>query len=634
MNYRSSDTQIIAHTIKLSNGIPASIFFLLLFAAGWYIEDSLSKVEQASVSVRLAPKSAESTEADSSVISLLETEKVKSLSLALYQLIIDGSLLKENYQSSEILEELEALEKDSVIVLALKQLGKQKHYNLAHQYLSVIPVERRLKLGLQFSKAFAEAKLKKAEEAISSYQTLLQYQPNNQAAVINLGYLLLGQNKYQEAEQLFTSSIELVGGKRKSKVLSGLANSLIAQGKYSEAVPHFQKAIEYRPSHALTWRNLAEAAELSFSDHHLIQDSYEKAIALDRNNLELYLSYSHYLIRKLDYNLAINQLKKARKLSRENFNIRYLLAFCYYQVNKPVNANKQLSLANKIVKRSSDQLKIEATQNYLKGEYRLSINLFKGLLKKNRDNAIEYFWVAKNYTQLKKPKNAKVYIDKIAVTSSMYYLAQRLLAENYLSAKSFKESSKIYTDLSLAIDDNPTLHYQASVASEKADDFIQAKKSIEQALKYHSNRKTRLKQADIEWQLGNKQQSIVLLRQLIGSNPNYSSARFYLAKNLQEMGNDKEAITHYENLLGRRDSFSDAQYRLATIYFDESRFQDSISQLNNYLDNRSNSKRARLLLAKSYCELEQVVLCKQELHLILTLDKEYVPAKEYLKTIS
>jgi len=634
MNYRSSDTQIIAHSIKLSNGIPVSILCTMLFVFGWYIEDSLSKVEQVGVSVSLAPKSAESTESDSSVISLLETEKVHSLSLALYQLMIDGGVTVQNYHSSEILENLEPLEKDSTIVLALKQLVKQKRYELAEQYLLIIPLQQRLKLGLQFSNAFSQGRLGKDEDAIASYQSLLEYQPNNLAAIINLGYLLLAQKEYIQAELLFTNAIELAGGRRKSKILSGLANALVAQGRYDEAVIRFQKAIEFRPSHSLTWRSLAEASELSFTNHPLTIDSYTKAIALDKNNLELYLNFSQYLIRKLDYSSAIEELKKARRLSRENFDIRFLLAFCYYQTNKYANASKQLSLANKFVTRSSDKLKLEAMQNYLAGEYRLSLNLFKGLLKKNRDNSIEYFLIAKNYTQLNKPKNAKIYIEKIAQQSSLYYLGQRLLAENYLNSKSFKESSTIYTALSSAIDDNPKLHHQASIASEKSGDYAQAKQSIEQALKYDDNRKIKLKQADLEWKLGNKEQSITLLRQLIETNPNYSKAIFFLAKFLQDSNQIKEAIIRYERLLELRDSYSDAQYRLATLYYAESRFQDSISQLNNYLDNRSNSKRARLLLAKGYCELEQVVLCKQELDLILTLDKEYKPAKEYLKTIS
>jgi len=633
MNYRNSDTQVMSHSIKLSNGIPVSILFLIICALGWYVEDSLSKVEQVGVSVSLAPKSVESTESDSTLINLLETEKVKSLSLALYQLIVDGGVTVMTYSSNEVLENLEPLEKDSVIVLALKYLVKQKRYDLAELYLSSIPLQQRLKLGLQFSYAFSQSKLDKNESSIASYQSLLEYQPNNLAGIINLGYLLLSKKEYIQAELLFTNAIDLAGGQRKSKILSGLGNALVAQERYDEAVNHFQKAIEYRPSHSLTWRNLAVAAELSFSDHHLTMDSYKKAIAMDKNNLDLYINFSQYLIKKMDYKSAVKELKKARRLSRENFNIRYLLIFSYFQMNKTANAAKQLSLANKVVKRSSDKLKLEAMQNYLAKDYNLSLNLFKGLLKKNRDNSIEYYMIGKNFTELNKPKNAKIYIDKITKQSSLYYLGQKLLAENYLDSKLFKESSEIYTQLSSAIDDNPMLHYQAGIASEKAGNLVQAKQSIEQALKYDNNRKVKLKQADIEWQLGNKEQSVSLLKGLIESNPNYSNAIFSLARFLQDAGNNIEAINYYERLLELRDSYSDAQYRLAALYFSESRFQDSISQLNNYLDNRPNSKRARFLLAKGYCELEQVALCKQELHLILTLDKEYQAAKDYLKTI-
>ena len=181
---------------------------------------------------------------------------------------------------------------------------------------------------------------------------------------------------------------------------------------------------------------------------------------------------------KLDYSGAITQLKKARRLSRERFSVRFLLIFCYSQLNKPINASKQLSLAAKIASRSSDKLKIEAMQNYLSQDFRLSINLLKGLLKKNRNNSLEYYLIAKCYSELNKPRSAKVYLDKIAKSSSYFYIAQSLLANNHKNSGAYQQAVGIYTILSKDVYDNPVIHYQASLAEEKAGNYLQASISI------------------------------------------------------------------------------------------------------------------------------------------------------------
>jgi len=623
------------HQSKLSNGLPLSIFFLLLVAIGWGFEFNLSGQKQSGVSISLAPLSKETVESESvESVKLLKTEQIDGLSLALFQLIIDNNWSLEKINNAEILSELERLEKDSVIYFSIKMLSKQKYYLVADKLLNEMGLALRQSRGLQFTKAFVENKLGDTQSAIQSYQILLRTQPNNQSAIINLGYLYLEKQQLDEAEKHFSAAVSSMSGSKKAKVLVGLANSIYRQKRYQESIPIYQKAIEYRPSHALTWRSLAKASAAAFNDHNLSVDSYNKAIALDKNNVEIYVEYSAYLIKTLNYRKAITQLKRAKKLARNRFSIRFWLVFCYAQLDKPINASKQLSLASKIVRRSGDKLRIEAMQKYLAKDYRLSINLFKGLLKRNRDNFIEYYLIAKNYSQLNKTKSAKVYLDKITENSNLTYAAKLLQASNFMRVKKYPLAVAIYSELSQRLMDNSELYYKLALGSEKMGNYPMAVSALNSAIEIHPKNKYKLRYADLQWLMGNRQQSLKLLQRLLKDKPNYLRAIFHLADYNQQMGNFDQAIDQYVNLLSYRSNYSDAQYRLASLYVDKGLFEQSMPLLRGYLDKKSNSKPARLLIARVFCELGQLDSCKEQLQLVLRLDPTYQPALDYKAVIS
>lgn len=619
--------------IKLSNGIAISICLLILLAFGWYFESQLSMLEQQSVTVTIESSTNELFESDSQqMIELVDNEKTNKLARLLAIELLDTSLTLQAINQLPLLFQLNELESKSVLVLAIKLMLARKHFAEAITVLNKINLQERLALGLQFSKAFAESKLD-LQESVISYEKLLKKQPRHQSAIINLALLYLDELQPVKAEDLLRQHVESMSGVKKAKAYAALARSLDQQNKFDLSQTYYLKSIEYRPSHSQTWGHLATAKAKQFKQHASIRDSFEKAIALDRKNLSLKMKYSFYLIKKMDYSLAVVQLKQARKLGRDRFNIRLWLAFCYSQIGKPVNAKKQLSIALKNTERVSNKTKVAAFHRYLEADFSKSIELFKTLLKKNRDNDFEYLMIALGYSELNKRKSAKVYLDKLTPSSLLFMRANLLLAENYAKAKQYQDSLLVFNQIVESIDDNWAIYLKISETAVKANNDQVAISAIDQALFLNDDKKIQRQKSEILWRLGRQLDAIIVLESLVAAKPNYLRAIYQLADYNLQIGKYKESQRLFLQLLADHPDYLDVQYRLAIDYVKLTQWNDAVALLKEYLERKSDSKKARLLYARVFCETGQSVKCKEQLQLLIKLDRQYKPAIDYAQSV-
>lgn len=617
--------------IKLGNGIAISVGLIVLLTLGWYFERQLSLLGDQSVTVTIESSEDEVHENDStSMLALVNSEETNRLARLLRIELLDTSLSLSQIDSLPITKELSEIEKKSVLVLAIKLMIKQKHLPEALSILGKLSLTQRLSLGLQFSKALVESKLS-MPRAIDSYEELLIHQPRHQAGIINLAYLYLASNQPKKAELVLRQQVDLMSSSKKAKAYAALARSLVQQKQYNASQAYFLKSIEYRPSHAKTWGQLASARAAVFEEHALIKDSFVKAISLDSKNLDLRLQFSFYLIKTTDYQSAVEQLKQARKLARNRFNIRLWLAFCYSQIDKPVNANKQLVVAAKYAERNRNRTKISAFKAYLAGDYRSSIDQFKTLLKSNRNNELEYLLIALAYSELNKRKSAKVYLDKILPESILYYTARLVLADNYSKSKQFSESLLAYQSVVESINNDWSIYYRQSETAAKAGDDQQAIAIIDKALSLNNDKKLQLHKAKLLWQLQRRSEAIKALSILIESKPNYLRAIYRLADYNLQIGAHNQSIELFKRILAAHPEYSDVQYRVASQYLNQGETGLAKELLEEYLARRSGSKKARLLYARVFCETGQSVSCKEQLQLLFKLDAGFQPAIDYAK---
>jgi len=621
----------LAHVIKLANAIPLTIFVLFLVFLVSVFESSLEAGFSDITTVKLSLEvEGEGDEHDEEEV---EDNKIAAETVTASKLLFESIDYVENikidYLESTVLSNLNDKEKLIAIALVVKKLRKNKRYEQSLALIIELDQKNQEQLGLIFSKAFNLAKLGHKDAAVISYEHLLNLEPRNHAANINLGMLYLSLKDYTNAEKIFLFGIASTAGIKKSKNIYGLASVYLETLRYNKALLSFKKAIEYRPDHGLFWKKLANVA-IIVGDHKLANDSYQKSISLDSDNLARRLEFAEYLFRRLDFVGAIKQLLRAKTLDRDSFSVRLKLLLAYLNANKPINAKKQLALAKNTIQLPSEKLRSEAVQLYLNKNYLEAIGVLKKNIKTTTNIDLENYLIAKCYLALKRRIDAKKYLDRLSEDSKYFSIGQYLLAEAYIDSGQTQESIALFQDLVLRLDDNPRVFLQAAKAHQIAGDFETAIKMVNEAISIKESKQLLLRRADLWWLSGRQGKSTDALESIVTQYPNYLRARYHLADYNHKIGNNPAAISAYLELLDIRTSYGDAQYQLGLVYFEQRRFEDSLPLLRDYLLEKPDSKRTRLLYARAFCELGQSLECKEQLKLVIKLAPNYVPALELL----
>ncbi len=619
----------LSHRIKLANAIPLTVIFIIVSLAGWSFEIQLESAYSDTIAISLLPDSKETNEEEQSLEAPEINPNTQKVADSIYQAIISGQLSADLVDPPKDFLSLARSEQLISIAITIKSFRKKKYYDEGLALLVGLTQQEQESLNLIFTKAYILAKLGHNSAAIISYEVLLSKQPEHQSANINLGLLYLEEQRYVKAETVFSKGVSNTAATKKAKNYSGLGEAQYALKKYQLAVASFQKSIEYRPSYALSWRNLAKSA-IKSGQHKLALDSFKKTISLDKNNVRSRVEFADYLNGRLDFQEAVAQLKVAKKIERESFSIRLALAFSYLQNGKPINAKKQLNFAKKSVQRDTQKRQSDAIQKILSEKFRDAVKLLRINLKKNRNNNFEYYLLARSYIELKKPKTAIIYINKISPDSPYYFQAKYLLAEVHVDNKRIQEAVTVYREIVSVIDDNVQLLTDAANVEQQALNYQQAITLIDKALEIRKNRRLLLRKADLKWLMDDKTAALQALTELVEQYPTYLRAIYHLADYNQKMGNSEVAIGLFSNLLAQRETYGDAQYQLAVIYFGQQVYPQSQTLLAAYLQRKPDSKRTRLLYARTFCETDQFQICIEQLELVLKLSPNYAPALELL----
>jgi len=622
----------LKHKIKLANALPITIVFVGLAIAGWLFESDLEATYSNTIAISLFPVNKGNNEEESVQPITPTNEKTNNAGELLYQSMVASPNNKVDLPLENVFNSLTESEILVAKTIAVKRLKSNRYYQQALELIEGMTPQQLESQRLVFSKAYILAKLGSRLAAIASYEYLLTIQQNHQAANINLGLLYLDEGEVKKAENVFSRGVLQTAGLKKAKNYFGLGDAHLQQENYPLARESYSKAIEYFPAYAPSWRRLGKVARL-MKDHKLASDSYQKSISLDKNNIKTRLEYADYLISRLEYVKAIEQLKFAKRIDRESFSIRLRLAFSFLQAGKPINARKQLNLAKKNIQNETEKSHSEALLKYLAKNYLETIKILKGNLKKEAGHGFEYYLIARSYTSLEKFKLAKNYLDKIPLNSDYYYQGRYLLAKSLMENDRFAESVEIFRTITSAIADNYLVLNQASRAEQMSLNYRQAVELVNMALKLRTDRRLLLRKADLHWLSGEQNVAIEQLEKIVEDYPSYMRAIYHLASYNHKLNNRSEAIAGFENLLKQRASYGDAQYQLAIIFFEQSDFLLSQELLAAYLLKKPDSKRTRLLYARTFCETGQSQLCKEQLELVLKIAPGYQPALELQESI-
>ncbi|MCR4299986.1 MAG: tetratricopeptide repeat protein [Sulfuricaulis sp.] len=140
-----------------------------------------------------------------------------------------------------------------------------------------------------------------SEDAEKSYRKAMALEPRFAPAYVNLGGLLVKQERYMEARDLLRRAIALDPENADAYNNLGLANRKL--GNLAEAFGAYRVALEKNPTMAGIWHNLGLLYEEGNRSTEAM-DCFKRAVELDPEFLEAQRDWLHGLLRQGDFDTA------------------------------------------------------------------------------------------------------------------------------------------------------------------------------------------------------------------------------------------------------------------------------------------------------------------------------------------
>jgi len=157
------------------------------------------------------------------------------------------------------------------------------------------------------------------KDGVALFTRALSITENNFVAENNLGYELVQNFKFEEAQKHFRQAL-LINPKFEIAHLN-LGRNLIEENKYDEGIAHYLTALEIRPDYADAHKNLGNTL-LYLGRTHEAAYHYLQALHLNPQSAEIYNNLGIILISDHKFEEAIVMLEKALKLNNNFFEAR------------------------------------------------------------------------------------------------------------------------------------------------------------------------------------------------------------------------------------------------------------------------------------------------------------------------
>jgi serine/threonine protein kinase/uncharacterized protein HemY len=171
------------------------------------------------------------------------------------------------------------------------------------------------------------------QESASAWEMALKLEPDNVPMLRNLGAVYHSLGRDSDAVAALQHALEI---KPASDVYTNLGTILFYQGKYDEAVPAFEKAVELGANNFDIWGNLGDAYRWSSNKQDKARPAYEHAIQLVKeeiaknpNQTDLRIDLAMYLAKAGDKEKALKEIKPVEAARDTNPSDLYNSALVY-----------------------------------------------------------------------------------------------------------------------------------------------------------------------------------------------------------------------------------------------------------------------------------------------------------------
>ena len=231
---------------------------------------------------------------------------------------------------------------EEIFSLALQNQQKnnfKEALNFYNQVLEIDPnnLNARINLGAVF-KGLGDNK-----KAKNCYEKVIEITPNYVNAHINLGNIFKDLKEYQKAKNCYEKAIEI--NPNETKAHNNLGNIFKELKKYEEAIDCFEKAIEIDPNFVNAYLNLGIVFQ-KLEEYQKAISCYEKAIEIDSNFVDPYINLGAILETLGEYKKAIDCYKKGVALKSDHEILLYNFGSALFATKQYKSAAEQFKLTN------------------------------------------------------------------------------------------------------------------------------------------------------------------------------------------------------------------------------------------------------------------------------------------------
>ncbi len=455
--------------------------------------------------------------------NILEADSIYKRACDLYR-IEKYELAKKLFQQLSFKYENASIE-NKLGLIALKD-GKysmaQNHFKAAVEHDSTFQIA-------WINLAVASSRLHQNKRAETYYRKAKKLNPANPKPHYNLGLLLQGLGKWEQAAVELRNSIALSSGKEKALSLCYYGISLLNIGDTLLARDNFRKSIEYKPDYRLPRIHLA--------------------------------------LTNIDIEQRETELLKVYRLNTNSYYPNYYLGKMYAELNLPTKAEYHLRKALEI--NMKDEKIIEELTAFLIEQNRFDeAQLIISGFSVNDTLPQSYFQEARLASK-KGAINDAIALYSLAIEKSDYDYPEAAVNQAILY-KELNQTDNAIASYRAAIgmrENYATAYYNLALLYNDTGELETAKEFYKKAIQHDpKSSKSWYNLASIYETNGKTNEAIHAYKKAISAEPGYLKALSSLGVLYSKMGQYEIAIETYKNLLNKYPNYALAQYNLALAY--------------------------------------------------------------------
>ena len=455
------------------------------------------------------------------------------------------------------------------------------------------PAKTKDMIALYFNIGYSYIQLKNYVDAEKYLKEALEIDPSNIDTIMNLSFIHIATRNYIKSEEVLSNALnKLSEQKSVYKLSSMLAIVKTQQGKTTEAIHLFEKALQINPNDPETYKNLG-SIYYNMKKYELSAKNYEKAFQHNPNDNQTCNILSSIYHKNLNNtNEALKVLKKGFELDFNNFEIlTKLVLINVYTLKNYEEGEKYLRLINdmKDAPNKDGSLCLLGQILTLKGNFEEAIvNFDKSLevLANDKEMPPEHyqksllattFQKAKTLCRLKRFSDAiKILEDLCAIFPAHEADINYQISEIYMENNDYEKALFLYEKYLTSKTPKAVINFMKKCASlleskyikdlneDNIDSIIKLAKiynwqdKYEDALKFYQmgfeqdpkNFKILIEMAFIYSKLEKYELSDSYAKKAIEVNFSDTMAHMLLGTNLFVQGKFNEAKSYFKNILG------------------------------------------------------------------------------------